>query len=103
MGFTQEWVHNGVQIRKIRNMSKIESLIKLFEESDNKVLSGQHIVDRLDIKDDEVENFFVYFCADNKILNINPGENEMSLDWCVNDYGLKDDWAREVILNRLGL
>jgi hypothetical protein len=84
-------------------MSKIESLIKLFEESGVKVLSGQHIIDRLDIKDDEVEDFFIYFCTDNKILVVNPGYDEMSIDWCVNDYGLKQDWAREVILNRLGL
>jgi hypothetical protein len=84
-------------------MIKLESLIKLFEESGNKVLSGQYIVDKLDISEKEIEDFFVYFCTDNKILVVNPGYDEMSIDWCINDYGLIDDWAREVILNRLGL
>jgi hypothetical protein len=84
-------------------MIKLESLIKLYEESGNKVLSGQYIVDKLHISEKEVEDFFVHFCAYNKILVINPGYDEMSIDWCLNDYGLKLDWAREVILNRLGL
>ena len=84
-------------------MSKLESLIKLYEESGNKVLSGQYIVDKLDISEKEVEDFFVYFCTGNNILIINPGYDEMSIDWCLNDYGLKLDWARDVVLNRLGL
>jgi hypothetical protein len=80
------------------------SLIKLYEESDNKVLSGQYIVDKLDIKDDEIQDFFTHFCLTrNLVLCVNPGQYEMSLDWCLNNYGLKKDLNREVILNKLGL
>ena len=85
-------------------MIKLESLIKLYEESDNKVLSGQYIVDKLDIPEKEIEDFFVHFCLTKDLaLRVNPGQHDMSLDWCLNNYELKKELNREVILNKLGL
>ena len=77
----------------------IDLLIKLYVESNYKILSGQYIVDELNINDGDIEKFFTYFCSEEAILNC----NSVSLDWTKNDYELESDWASIIVFNRSGL
>lgn len=76
-------------------------------------LPGDIFVKHFELSTDErseelyVDNFFNKFCYDLKVLTINPGTDEMSYHWQLNDFGLEEKYflqlKRELKINDLGL
>ena len=101
---------------KIDPASKEENLLRLFSEAYLKGLEYVNvieIVEKMGLVDDEylyrknyentpeIVEFFVFFCYTNRVLEVNPGEDEASGIWIDNRYGLSPEWKREIKLRSI--
>lgn len=47
---------------------------------------------------DELDNFFLKYCYEKRVLDPNPGCDVMSGIWIENSYGLRPEWRRQARL-----
>jgi hypothetical protein len=71
-------------------------------------LSGVEIINHFNLSSSEIDTFFNVFCLDLEIvMTINPGYDECSPDWRLNNYGLTESYfkqaLRQVKIKELGI
>ncbi len=90
----------------------IKDCIDLFKKYSNKeyipmYLAGSVFVEHFNLTEADIEHFFNLMCYELEVLEINPGEPEMSYRWEKNNFGLFESYRtsleRDIKLNNLGL
>ena len=84
-------------------MSELDKLLSLFHEKEE--VDGADLVREMGllIDEDNLNNFFLKYYYEKRVLEPNPGCEVMSADWIENSYGLRPEWRRQKRLIELGI
>ena len=83
-------------------MSDLCKLLSLFHEKEE--IEGTNLVREMWLTDeDDINNFFLKYVYEKRVLEPNPGCEVMSSIWIENSYGLRPEWRRQKRLIELGI
>ena len=83
-------------------MNELDKLLALFHEKEE--IEGTNLVREMWLTDeDDINNFFLKYVYEKRVLEPNPGCEVMSSIWIENSYGLRPEWRRQKRLIELGI
>lgn len=84
-------------------MNELDKLLALFHEKEE--IDGIELVHEMGllIDEDNLNNFFLKYVYEKRVIEPNPGCDVMSSIWIENSYGLRPEWRRQKRLIQLGI
>lgn len=84
-------------------MGELGKVLALFHEKEE--VDGADLVREMGLLIDEenLNNFFLKYVYEKRVLEANPGCEVMSSIWIENSYGLRPEWRRQERLIQLGI
>ena len=96
-------------LREVPLEKRTGQLLDLFADKD--IVSGKEIILNMQLAEHghmdpktntpAISEFFEFFCYQSRVLDINPGEEDMAELFISNHYGIKKEYKREIRLRRI--